>query len=42
MPSVPSPSKESMFGMEEGNCFRWGKTWFAGFSTMTSAMSNAV
>jgi hypothetical protein len=37
-PSVPKPSKESIFGIDDGICFRWGKTWFAELSTIVSAM----
>lgn len=42
LPSVPKPSKLSMFGIDEGICFRWGNTWFAGFSNSTSPILNEL
>jgi hypothetical protein len=42
LPSVPKPSRESMFGIEDCMCFRWGNTWVAGFSTIASPILEAV
>jgi hypothetical protein len=42
LPSVPRPSNESMFGIDDGICFLWGNTWFIEFSTSTSPMVNGI